>query len=151
MLSLKALIIISNTQQKSQETDIKLQVLMDAMTTQQQSGPRPMPLESRTSTSQETISAQSQLQWHQSSQGRNGVIFKAFQIIRFTMKFVFNILSFFPFISWRFRFLWFPLRNGLQIRSRDVSADDDGAICCTNCTTSRSNCKYQAFMQGKLV
>ena len=55
---------------------------MDAMTKQQQSGSRPMPLESMTSASQETMSAQRQLQWHHSSQGKNGVIFKAFQTIK---------------------------------------------------------------------
>ena len=76
MLSLKALIIISETQQKSQETEIKLQVLMDAMTNQQPSGPRPIHLESTTSASQQTMSAQRQFQWQQSSQGRNEVISK---------------------------------------------------------------------------
>ena len=95
MLSLKAFTIISETQQKSQETEIKLHVLMDAMTNQQSSGPRPIPLELMTSASQETMSAQGQLQWHQSSQGRNRLIFKAFQTIKIHNEFFFNILSFF--------------------------------------------------------
>ena len=62
----------------AQETGRKLQVLMDAVTNQQLSGPRPIPPESMTSASQETMSAQGQLQWHQSSQGKNDAIFKAF-------------------------------------------------------------------------
>ena len=53
---------------------------MDAVTNQQPSGPRPIPLESAKSISQETMSAQSRLQWHQSSQGRNEVLFKTVRI-----------------------------------------------------------------------
>ena len=55
--------------------------------------------------------------------------------------------SYLSFLFYCFRFLWFPLCDGLQIRSPDVSADDDGATCCTKYTTGRSNCKYQIIKQ----
>ena len=54
----------------AQKTGRKLQVLMNAGNCKQ-SDPRPIPPNATTSTSQQTISAQRQLQWQQSSQGRN--------------------------------------------------------------------------------
>ena len=58
---------------QAQETGRKLQVLMDAVNSSsiesQHSGPRPLPQNTTTSTSQQTISAQRQIQWRQSSYG----------------------------------------------------------------------------------
>ena len=63
------------TEADAQETGRKLQVLMDAVNScsieSQCSGPRPVSSNATTSALQQTISAQRQLQWQQSSQGRN--------------------------------------------------------------------------------
>ena len=63
----------------AQETGRKLQVLMDAVNScsieSQHSGPRPVSSNATTSASQHTISAQRQLQWHQSSQGKFSNLF----------------------------------------------------------------------------
>ena len=57
----------------AQETGRKLQVLMDAVNScsieSQHPGPRPVSANATTSGSQQTISAQRQLQWQQSYQG----------------------------------------------------------------------------------
>ena len=54
------------------ETGWKLQLLMDACTPRDQaSSARPVPQNATTSGSQQTISAQRQLLWQQSSQGNN--------------------------------------------------------------------------------
>ena len=55
-------------EEHAQETGRKLQILMDTVSNQQQSGPHPIPRDSSTS-----ISAQRKLQWQQSSQGNSKI------------------------------------------------------------------------------
>ena len=139
------------TQRKAQEVDAhaqetgrKLQVLMDAVNScsieLQHSCPRPVSSNATTSGSQQTISAQRQLQWQQSYQGNQPDL--SWHWTYFFQRQDLHFLNIF-FYLFIFRLLWVQLRYFKEIRSRDVSADGDSATCCTDSSRSRSDGEFR--------